>query len=205
MTPRIFISGTGTNVGKTLISSWLSLHLKADYFKPIQTGGLLGMDSQTVMQLSGAKIHKETYVYEDAVSPHLASKSQIDLDQIKLPASSRLIVEGAGGLLVPINKKFFMIDLIKALNLPVILVASSLLGTINHTLLSLEALAMRNIKVLGIIVNGEPNQDNCDALEFYGRTKVLAQIPQLNVINKSVLATIEIPQILQQSLNEYAI
>lgn len=201
---RVFISGTGTNVGKTLVSSWLCLHLKADYFKPIQTGSLLGMDSQTVRQLSSAKIHKEIYVYEDPVSPHIASKSQINLEQIKLPASDRLIVEGAGGLLVPINEKFFMIDLIKTLNLPVILVASSLLGTINHTLLSLEALTARDIKVLGIIVSGEINRANCEALEFYGRTKVLAQIPHLEVINKSVLSKIEIPQILQQSLNEYA-
>jgi dethiobiotin synthetase len=200
---KIFITGTDTNIGKTIVSSWLCLHTGYDYFKPIQTGIIEGSDSETVKNLSGSKIHKEAYVFKEPVSPHLAAHLEnrsIDSRNIKLPIGDNLIVEGAGGLLVPINKEDLMIDLIKQFAIPVVLVASSRVGTINHTLLSLEALRIRNIEILGIIVNGEINQSNCESIEFYGKAKVLAQLPRLDEISKSKLQSIPLTQELREVL-----
>ena len=169
---QIFITGTDTNIGKTLVSSWLCLHTRYDYFKPLQTGSSEGKDSEVVAQLAGPKIHAESYVYKAPLAPAAAAaleKQSIDIHTIKLPDVPHLIVEGAGGLMVPINPHTLMIDLIKLFSIPVILVARSSLGTINHTLLSLEALRARNVEVLGVITSGLFNHPNCDAIEFYGK------------------------------------
>lgn len=198
---QVFITGTDTNIGKTLVSSWLCLHTKYDYFKPVQTGACEDRDSEIISILSGSKVHKEIYHYKAPLFPHLAASlenEEIDINKITLPSSQNLIIEGAGGLLVPLNKDHMMIDLIKHLSLPVILVASSNIGTINHTLLSLEALKARNIKTLGVILSGPPNQENREAIEFYGKTKVLAQIPFLNNLNKHTLSEIALSPDLQQ-------
>jgi len=187
---QVFITGTDTNVGKTLVSSWLCLHTHHEYFKPIQTGGSEGTDSEIVSQLAGTPIHKEIYLYKQPVSPHLAAKYEnniIDISYIKLPESPNLIVEGAGGVLVPINRDFLMIDIIKQLNIPVIIVARSSIGTINHTLLSLEALHRREIPILGVIVNGVINKDNSEAIEFYGNTRILATIDRLQEVSRDSL------------------
>lgn len=188
---QVFISGTDTNIGKTIISAWLCLHTKYAYFKPIQTGSLEQLDSKVVLDLSAdIQIYPEIYIYKTPVSPHLAAileKQEIDIAKIKLPDHKNLIIEGAGGLLVPLNKKYFIIDLIFYLNLPVILVANSRLGTINHTLLSLTELKRRNINTLGVIINGELNQDIMDAIEYYGNVKVLAQFPLINGIDINTL------------------
>ncbi len=207
---QIFITGTDTNIGKTLVASWICLHTGYGYFKPIQTGTLEISDTQQVLLLAkDIIVYKEIYSYQQAVSPHLAAKLNntiIDLSIIKLPKVENLIIEGAGGLLVPINKDQLMIDLIKQLSVPVILVARSTIGTINHTLLSLEALCFRHINILGVILVGEIDQDNCDAIEFYSKTKVLAQIPILNSINTESLLNIPLTYNLQQILkgiNEY--
>ncbi|MGI9215265.1 MAG: dethiobiotin synthase [Gammaproteobacteria bacterium] len=189
---QVFISGTDTNIGKTIISAWLCLHTKYAYFKPIQTGSLEQLDSKVVSDLStDIQIYPEIYLYKTPISPHLAAileKQEIDIAKIKLPDHKNLIIEGAGGLLVPLNKKYFIIDLIFYLDIPVILVASSRLGTINHTLLSLKELKRRNINTLGVIINGEPNQDIVDAIEYYGNVKVLAQFPMINgIIDKDIL------------------
>jgi dethiobiotin synthetase len=200
---KIFIAGTDTDIGKTLVSTWLCLHTGFDYFKPIQTGSRHGTDSQSVKEMTNSKVHKESYLYKEPLSPHLAAKlenSEIDLSAIKLPNTEKLIVEGAGGLLVPINKHSLMIDLIKQLAIPVILVASSRLGTINHTLLSLEAMRSRGVKTLGVIVNGEKNQDNCDAIEFYGKVSVLAQLPFISKISKQALQQIPMSDNLKKVL-----
>ncbi|EER20796.1 MULTISPECIES: dethiobiotin synthase [spotted fever group] len=200
---QVFITGTDTNIGKTFISSWLCLHTGYEYFKPIQTGCYEGTDSNTISRFTDSKIHKETYLYQEPLSPHLAAmfeNKEIDISKIQLPKTKNLIIEGAGGLLVPINRNYLMIDLIKLLSIPVILVASSELGTINHTLLSLEALKSRNIEILGCVVSGKLNQYNCDAIEFYGATKILIQFPYLPEINKDVLRKIPLTQNLQQIL-----
>lgn len=193
---RIFITGTGTDVGKTLISSWLCLKMGFDYFKPIQTGQ--STDSAQVRELSGTKIYPSIYSYQAPVSPHLAAALEneiIDPTKIVLPDEPNLIIEGAGGLLVPLNKNFLMIDLIQQLNVPVIIVAHSGLGTINHTLLSLEALRARNIAILGVILNGEINTPNKEAIEFYGKVKVLAEIPFLESISQQVLQDIPLAEV----------
>ena len=198
---RIFITGTNTNIGKTLVCSWLCLHTGYAYFKPIQTGTTEGTDSNLVPKLAGARVYKEAYLYKAPLSPHLAAAmvdEEIDITKIILPAAKNLIIEGAGGLLVPINKKYFIIDLIAQFSIPVILVASMELGTINHTLLSLEALKARNIKILGVICSGKLNQDNVNAIEFYGNTKVLAHLPFQDCINKDRLRRIPLTANLQQ-------
>jgi len=198
---RIFITGTDTNIGKTIISSWLCLHTGYGYFKPIQTGASEGTDSQIVAGLSDTQIYQESYLYKDLSSPHLAASlenQEIDIAKINIPKVRNLIIEGAGGLLVPINKDYLMIDLIKDFSTPVIIIARSGLGTINHTLLSLEALKTRNITTLGVIMNGEISQSNADAIEFYGKTKILAYFTFMDHINKNNLKKIPLSQNLQK-------
>lgn len=200
---KIFITGTDTNVGKTLISSWIALHTGFSYFKPIQTGTRDGSDSFEVQKLSDTKIYLESYAYKEPLSPHLAAKLEndmIDIEKIVLPPSRNLIVEGAGGVLVPINDTYLMVDLIKKLGSPVILVARTNLGTINHTLLSLEALRSRNIEVIGVIMNGEQNPHNSDSIELYGRTSVLAEFPKLESVSMHTLKSVALPQKLKQIL-----
>ncbi|WP_339048758.1 dethiobiotin synthase [Candidatus Mesenet endosymbiont of Phosphuga atrata] len=195
---QIFITGTDTSVGKTLISSWICLHTGYSYFKPIQTGA--DKDSDVVSKLANSNIYEESYIYKNPLSPHLAASlenSSIDISRINLPKERNLIVEGAGGILVPINKIMFMVDLIKKLNIPVILVARSTLGTINHTLLSLEALRTRGISILGVILNGSHNQDNIKAIEFYGKVEVLASVPKLQEVSKKSLMQLPLPDCLK--------
>jgi dethiobiotin synthetase len=187
---KIFITGTDTDVGKTLISTWLCLHTGYDYFKPIQTGCHIDSDSAAVAGLAQVPIHPNIYQYEEPVSPHLAAilaGDSIDLNKINLPVCENLIIEGAGGVLVPLNKKELMIDLIAQMAVPVILVARSTLGTINHTLLSLAALRARQIPVLGVILNGPINETNCQAIEFYGEVDVLDSMPKLTEVSRTSL------------------
>ncbi|MDQ7031697.1 MAG: dethiobiotin synthase [Desulfonauticus sp.] len=190
---KVFITGTDTGVGKTLVSAILVKALNAYYFKPIQTGSIEGTDSnyiQTLTKLPSNYFLPEVYTFKEPVSPHLAAKleqKKIILDKITCPLHSPLVVEGAGGLLVPINKKFFMLDIIKKFSLPVILVARSTLGTINHTLMSLKILKDNNVSILGVILNGPINKDNKEAIEFYGKIKVLTEIDYSQNLKKSFL------------------
>ncbi|WP_339045229.1 dethiobiotin synthase [Candidatus Mesenet endosymbiont of Agriotes lineatus] len=198
---QIFITGTDTNVGKTLISSWICLHTGYSYFKPIQTG--VDKDSDVVSKLANTNIYEESYIYKSPLSPHLAASLEngsIDISRINLPKERNLIVEGAGGILVPIDQTTFMVDLIKKLNIPVILVARSTLGTINHTLLSLEALRTRSISILGVILNGPHNQDNLNAVEFYGKVQVLASVPKLQEVSKKSLMQLPLPDCLKSTI-----
>ena len=178
---HIFITGTDTNIGKTLSSAWLCLHSNYDYFKPIQTGLEEGTDSQTIQELSPkTKIYNEAYCLPRPLSPHLSARlanQSIELNQIKLPPSKNLIIEGAGGLLVPLNAHQLMIDAIKLFSCGVILVCSSKLGTINHSLLSIEALRRRDIPILGVIINGPANPENSQAICHYGKVSLLAELP----------------------------
>ncbi|HNW99620.1 MAG TPA: dethiobiotin synthase [Bacteroidales bacterium] len=164
---KYFVTGIGTGVGKTVVSAILVEALKADYWKPIQCGELENSDSDIVRNLisnSQTKIHPETYRLKTPASPHYAAeveKIKIDIEKIIIPETKNdLIIEGAGGLMVPLNDDFLMIDLIKQLNAEVILVSQNYLGSINHTLLSLEALKSRNIPVKGIVFNSEPNHSS---------------------------------------------
>ena len=192
-----FVTGTDTDVGKTIACSWLMLHNpQAHYWKPIQAG-LIEQDLVTVQSLT--ELEKERfepcrYLLKEALSPHeaaLRENIEIKLDKITRPSSKQLIVEGAGGLLVPINDDFFIIDLIKKMNMPVVVVARTALGTINHTLLSLEVLRNRGIKVAGIILNGHEVSHNRKAIEYYGDTQIIGEIPCFNKITKEALLNIE--------------
>jgi dethiobiotin synthetase len=202
---QIFVTGTDTNIGKTVISTWLCLKSGYQYFKPIQTGSNEGTDSNFVKQIAKAKTHKESHIYQAPLSPHLAAiqeNQEINIKNIKLPAVNNLIIEGAGGVLVPINQKFLMIDLIKQLKVPVIIVSPARLGTINHTLLTIKALNLRKIEILGVIMNGasEFDLDNIAAIEFYGKVKVLSSFPRLEKITNDILKSVSFNKGLQNLL-----
>lgn len=160
---KYFITGIGTNVGKTIASAIVTEALQAHYWKPVQAGDLHQTDTHTVKALiSNTKtvFYPETYRLNTPASPHAAAKIdgiEIKLSHFKLPPSpNNLVIEGAGGLMVPLNNTNLVIDLIAQLNVEVILVSQNYLGSINHTLLSIELLKSRNIPVKGIIFNGEP-------------------------------------------------
>ena len=161
---NIFVAGIGTDVGKTVVSAVLTQALKADYWKPIQTGAEFDNDTERVKKLvtnNSSVFHPEAYCFKASMSPHAAAKAEnlrINLENIKLPQTKNtLIIEGAGGLFVPLNEKHFVIDLIKKFNAETILVVQNYLGSINHTMLSIEALKSRNINILGIIISGIEN------------------------------------------------
>jgi dethiobiotin synthetase len=199
MPERFFITGTDTGIGKTVVSALLCAALDAYYWKPIQTGTREGTDSRTVARIAErprAKILPEAYRFAPPVSPHLAAqkaRTRIDFRAIRLPeigVNENLIVEGAGGALVPINDTQLMTDLMKHLGLRVLLVARTTLGTINHTLLSLAALRSARISIRGVVMVGAPDPDNRKAIEHYGRIKVVGAVPPLRNINRgSLLST----------------
>ena len=198
---NVFITGTDTDIGKTLVSSWLCLHTGYDYFKPIQTGSIESFDSHTVAKLSNVNVHKEAYVFKEPLSPHMAAQDEdqtIELDQIHLPKTNQLVIEGAGGIKVPINDTQLMSDLVLHLEVPCILVARSKLGTINHTLLSLDYMRQRNINVLGVIMSGDINPRNRDAIMKYGQVEVLAELPHMARINYQALNKIPLPSYLKK-------
>jgi dethiobiotin synthetase len=157
-----FITGIGTGVGKTLISAILAEALQADYWKPIQAGIDEGTDTEWVKKhiTNGeARVHPEVYRLKKAASPHIAARDEnitISIEKISacIPKITRnLIVEGAGGLMVPLNEKQFVADLIPALNAKVIIVSRNYLGSINHSLLTANTLKQKNLSVLGWVFN----------------------------------------------------
>jgi dethiobiotin synthetase len=192
----IFVTGTDTDVGKTLVSAMLTLGTQGQYWKPIQAGTVPTTDLKWIKEVSQLPDHHflpERFVLTSPMSPHAAAEIdgvKIELSDLKIPPGTNgkpLIIEGAGGLMVPINSKYFMIDLIKNLACPAILVSRSGLGTINHTLLSLEALRKARIPVAGVIMNGPKHRSNKIALEKYGRVEVVAEIEPLPQINRETL------------------
>lgn len=196
--PAFFVTGTDTDVGKTVAAAWLSLHLNAAYWKPVQSGLEGQTDPQTIHNLTGfpeERIFPPTYSLTQPLSPHEAARRDglaIDMGRFTLPSAGRpLVVEGAGGLMVPLTDQYFVIDLIARLGIPAILVARSGLGTINHTLLSLKALRDKNIPVAGLIINGPKTPHNRQALEEYGKVAVLAEIDRLPTLSREALLAIE--------------
>lgn len=193
---KLFVTGTGTDIGKTLVSAVLMAGTRGCYWKPIQSGIEETTDTQWIKAVTGLPENHfwpECYRLHQPLSPHAAAALDgvhIDLAAIRLPVSKlsqHLIVEGAGGLMVPLNEHHFMLDVIIQCQLPVLLVAASGLGTINHTLLSLEMLRRHHIEIAGVVLNGPLNPSNRHAIEYYGQTSVVAQIEPLPLVNASVL------------------
>lgn len=188
---KLFITGIGTEVGKTVCSSILTKYFNADYWKPIQSGDLHFSDSMKIKEWVGENVitHPERYQLQLAASPHQSALEEgilINSNDFKLPETqNNLIVEGAGGLMVPISDDEFIIDLIEKLNLPVALVVRNYLGCINHTLLSLMVLEQRNIKLEYLILNGSFPEDTerviCKKIQHV--TKII-RIPDIEKITK---------------------
>lgn len=177
-----------------MLSALLCAALDATYWKPIQTGTEIDSDSRTVKilaELADERVLPETYEFAPAISPHLAARqagARIDLTKIQLPAGNApLIVEGAGGVFVPLNERELMVDAMRQLGLPVLLAARSSLGTINHTTLSLAGLRRAGVKVAGVVMIGAPNAENRAAIEEYGKVRMVGEIPWLADLNRAVL------------------
>jgi dethiobiotin synthase len=190
----LFVTGTDTEAGKTVAAAWLVRRLGADYFKPVQAG-LEGETDEAVVRrltdLPDERFHPSTYLLRAPMSPHAAARREgiaIDLDAFRLPGSTRpVVVEGAGGILVPLHHPATMADLMVKLALPVVLVSRTTLGTINHTLLSLECLRRRGLDVAGVIFSGEPHRENREAIEQFGNVTALAEIPWLDPLDPAAL------------------
>jgi len=179
---RYFVTGTGTGIGKTIISAILCKKFNCQYFKPIQSGSILGNDVDFIKRFN-IKIIDSKYNFRAPFSPNIAAKKsneKIDINEIKILENINLIVEGAGGVFVPINEEFLMIDLIKKLNLEVIVVTKSGLGMINHTLLTIFALQKYQISIKGIIVNGLICEDEIESILQFCDIKIIARVPYID-------------------------
>jgi dethiobiotin synthetase len=190
---KLFITGIGTDVGKTITSAIVTQALEADYWKPIQAGDLDNSDSHKVKsQISNLKsqIFENSYKLNTPASPHLAAVIDgitIDLKQIKVPSTdNHLVIEGAGGLLVPLNDNDTIIDLIKP-DYKIILVSRHYLGSINHTLLSFEALKSRNLKVAGIIFSGDENKATEEIILNKTKAKFIGRIDNEPYFDQNVI------------------
>lgn len=183
---QLFITGIGTEVGKTVCSAVLTQYFKADYWKPVQSGDLDYTDSHKIESWTENTVcHPETYRLQLAASPHQSAREEnieICLDQFQLPKTdNKLIVEGAGGLMVPLSDEIFMIDLIERLNLPVALVVRNYLGCINHSLLSIMALKQRKLKLEYLIFNGAfPPDTERVICNFIKRETRIIYIPEID-------------------------
>jgi dethiobiotin synthetase len=191
-----FVTGTDTNVGKTVLSALLVAALDAVYWKPVQTGATEGTDRESVRAWSEAtddRLPLERFRFDPPVSPHLASREAgipIALDAFHLPeapAGRKWIVEGAGGVMVPLNERDLMRDLMRRIGFPVIVAARTSLGTINHTLLTLAALREAQLPICGVALIGDENIENRRAIELYGDVRVIGHIPILEKINRTAL------------------
>ncbi|MBB64168.1 MAG: dethiobiotin synthase [Waddliaceae bacterium] len=193
---KIFVTGTDTGVGKTLVSAILMRALSATYWKPIQSG----LDEETdtdfvrrITELPRKHFLPEGIRLQAPLSPHASAALEgrrIWMHELTPPNNfngEQLIIEGAGGLMVPLNDHDLLVDYIVELAVPVVLVARSGLGTINHTLLSLELLRNREVPILGVVMNGKPNPSNRQAIENYGHVDVLAEIPEIPVMSPAVI------------------
>jgi dethiobiotin synthetase len=195
MTQGLIVTGTDTDVGKTVFAAALAGALQATYWKPIQCGLEDGGDSERVRALSGLSsehIHPEVYRLALAASPHRAAEAEgieISLAKLRLPeVATPLIVEGAGGLMVPVNRQTPMIDVFASWRLPVVLVARTALGTINHTLLSIEALNGRNIPIIGVAFVGDEMPDTERTIAEMGNVRRLGRLPRVVPLDRAHLA-----------------
>lgn len=192
---RIFVTGTDTGVGKSVVCACLMAGLQGKYWKPIQSGIERDLSDtewiRSVTGLSHCHFYPETYRLRKPLSPHAAAAAEgirIKLQDFQMPETEdHLVVEGAGGIMVPLNERHLMLDLIKLLNIPVLLVARSGLGTINHTLLSVEQLKRHALDIFGVVMNGPRNPENRKAVERFGEVKVCAELQPLSHITAETI------------------
>ena len=192
---RLFVTGIGTEVGKTVVSAILTEALQADYWKPVQAGDLDYSDTHKVKDMvsnSKSLFHDETFALNHPMSPHAAAerdKVEISLGDFKIPETeNHLIIEGAGGLMVPLNRKDCIIDLIESLGVEVVLVSRNYLGSINHTLLSVEALVSRGITIKGVIFNDEENVDTESVILKMTGLKCLGRVEMEEDLTQEVIS-----------------
>jgi len=200
---KLIITGTDTDIGKTVFSAALMLGLetakqKPHYWKPIQSGIDDSVDTRTVQKITNLPDERflpEKYIFSEPLSPHRAAEIdgiEIDIDQLSdanniTESDGIMIIEGAGGLMVPLTRDNLQINLYKKWNIPVVLCARTGLGTINHTLLSLEALWSRDIPLKGIVFIGEENLDNIRTIAEFSKVKILGHLPKLDAIDDVTL------------------
>jgi dethiobiotin synthetase len=192
---RFVVAGTDTGVGKTVFSAALTAALGASYWKPVQSGLEDETDSETVRRLAGVpaeRIVPEAYRLALPASPHISAAREglrIEAGRLALPKrTGALVIEGAGGLLVPLSMDLLQIDLFASWGLPVILCSPTSLGTINHTLLSLEAMAHRSVKLHGIVFTGERNEEVESTILTLGKARRLGGLPALDPLNAGTLS-----------------
>ncbi|MBD2702550.1 dethiobiotin synthase [Spirosoma sp. BT702] len=191
---KLIVAGIGTEIGKTVVSAILVEALQADYWKPVQSGALTDSDTTTVRRLisnSISQVHPETYRLAQPLSPHAAAELDgitIEPNSITLPQTDNaLVIELAGGLMVPLNDTYLNIDLVQKFDLPVVLVSRNYLGSINHTLLSVEACRNRQIPLLGIVFNGTTNPATEEFILSYTKLPCLARIKEEAEITAEVI------------------
>lgn len=195
MSSRLFVTGIGTGIGKSVVSAILCEALGADYWKPVQAGNLDDSDSMTVSRLVSnprTKVHSERYRLTLAASPHTAAAHdgiEIERESFVLPGTSRdLVIEGAGGVLVPLAKGLLVVDLIKDLQAQAVVVSRSYLGSINHTLLTVEALKRRGIPILGIVFNGPENRSGEDFIREHTELRSLGRVEDEPLVDQATVS-----------------
>ena len=203
MTHKFIITGTDTDIGKTVFSAALMLGLEAaghtpHYWKPVQSGITENVDTRRVQKLTNLpdeRFLSERYIFSEPLSPHLAAEkdgAEIDVDALQDPAqmpvcAGALVIEGAGGLMVPLTRNNLQINVFQKWKAPLILCARTGLGTINHTLLSLEAIWARDIPLKGVVFIGDDNADNIRTIAEMSKVKVLGRLPLADELDDTML------------------
>lgn len=189
---RLIVTGTDTGIGKTVFSAALTGMLGARYWKPVQSGLDGPTDSEVVAELSGAEIVPEAYRLKLPASPHQSSAEEgieIDPDAL-MPPDGPVVIEGAGGLMVPLTRQVLFIDVFARWRLPLVLCARTSLGTINHTLLSIEAIQSRDIPLLGVAFIGDANDESEGIIVEKGGVKRLGRLPPITPLTPGRLAAV---------------
>lgn len=190
---QFIIAGIGTEIGKTVTSAILTAGLKADYWKPVQSGDIATGDTYWIRKwVPSATVHPSTYALTQPLSPHSAAEIdgvRIELEAFKKPTENTLIIELAGGIMVPLNDRDTNLDLIKQLGLPVILVSKNYLGSINHTLLSYEMLKKEGVQMAGIVFNGPENPSGEKFILNHTGLPLVLRVNTENELNEAVIAS----------------
>jgi len=187
---RLIVSGTDTGIGKTVLAAAIAAATGAAYWKPIQSGTLDDSDTANVRRLGIRTVHPEAYRLTEPLSPHRAAELDgVTIDPEKLtPPDGTIVVEGSGGVLVPITRNLLFADVFAGWGMPVVLAARTTLGTINHSLLSIEALRARRVPIRGIAFVGEANADNEATIAAIGGVRRLGRLPWIDRLDANTLA-----------------